>query len=278
MPFTQTGKARIYYETRGPSDGIPFVMIEGFTAQMVGWREGFLAELVARGLQPVIFDNRDVGLSQKFGGKDDVDGGYGISDMALDTLAVMDALGLERAHIAGQSMGGIIAQRLMIEHPDRIRSATLIYTLPASGRYRAQNLVSSGFEGPPVHLAREDAIAAYVEREALSKSPAYAFDAEWARELGTIMYDRCYAPEGNHRQWRALQQPFDHLSALVECTIPVSIIHGRDDGLVKAEAAFDLARALPGAELHLYPGMGHEVVEPLWPEFAAIAARTVARG
>lgn len=276
MPYTTSSGTRIYYETRG--SGEPLLMIEGFTAQLVGWREGFLAALVARGLQPVVFDNRDVGLSQKFGGEDDIDGGYGIADMAGDALAVADTLGIDKVHIMGQSMGGIIAQRLMIDHAERIRSATLIYTPPVAGRYRAQNLLKSGFDGAPERFAREEAIEAYVARERLSKSPAYDFDEIWARELGAVMYDRCYAPEGNHRQWRALQQPFDNLAALAECNIPASIIHGRDDGLVKVEAAFDLGAALRTAEVHVYPGMGHEIVEPLWNEFADIAARTVARG
>lgn len=277
MPYTTTGSARIYYETRGPDEAEPLILIEGYTAQMIGWREGFLERLVGRGLRPVIFDNRDVGLSQMFGGEDDLDGHYTISDMAGDVLAVMDALGLDRAHVAGQSMGGIILQRLMIEAADRLKTATLIYTPPAAGRYRAGNLVAASAVDAPVRLARPQAIQAYVDRERLSASPGYAFDEDWARELGGRMYDRRYAPEGNFRQWAALQKPFDHLEALAGCDLPAAIIHGRDDALIRMQAALDLGGVLSNAELHIYPGMGHEVVEPLWDEFASIIARTVGR-
>jgi pimeloyl-ACP methyl ester carboxylesterase len=109
VPITK-GDVQIYYETRGPRDGIPILLVQGFTWQLIGWREGFCQTLVDRGALVILYDNRDVGLSQKFGGPNDYDGGYSLADMASDGFAVLDDLGLESAHVVGASMGGMIAQ------------------------------------------------------------------------------------------------------------------------------------------------------------------------
>jgi pimeloyl-ACP methyl ester carboxylesterase len=111
------GDIQIYYETRGSSDGIPLLFIQGFTWQLIGWREEFCQKFVDRGAFVILYDNRDVGLSQKFGGPDDPDGGYGLEDMANDGLSVIDALGLQSAHVVGASMGGMIAQVMALSQP-----------------------------------------------------------------------------------------------------------------------------------------------------------------
>ena len=109
MSFTSGPGARMYFETMGPADGKPVLLIQGYTAQMIGWRDGFCQQLAARGLRVIRFDNRDVGLSDKCGGPFDLDGGYTLHDMAADGLRVLDALDLPHAHVVGQSMGGMIA-------------------------------------------------------------------------------------------------------------------------------------------------------------------------
>ena len=135
MPFCDAAGVEIYYETSGPADGAPLLLIEGFTAHLIGWHDEFCAKFIDRGLRVIRLDNRDVGLSQKMGGPQDLDAGYTLSDMARDAVGVLDALGLASAHVVGQSMGGMIAQVLAVEHCARVRSLSLFYTAPAIEGY-----------------------------------------------------------------------------------------------------------------------------------------------
>jgi pimeloyl-ACP methyl ester carboxylesterase len=278
MSYTSGHGAKIYYETMGPEDGIPVLLIQGYTAQMIGWRDGFCQALVERGLRVIRFDNRDVGLSEKFGGPLDLDGGYGLADMAADGFRVMDALGLPRAHVVGQSMGGMIAQVMAGTDPDRVSSLSLIYTAPGMDqRFFVPSLSDGSMSPVPVRLARADAIENYVGQERMAQSTDYAFNETWIRELGALAYDRCYAPDGGSRQWRAMMRWSGDFADHARMSMPVAVIHGRTDRLVKVEASIELGTRMPHSEVHLYPGMGHEVVEPLWSEFAGIIQRTIRR-
>ncbi|MGE3303834.1 MAG: alpha/beta fold hydrolase [Hyphomonadaceae bacterium] len=275
MPYAENGAAKIYYETEGA--GAPLLLIHGFTAQLVGWRAGLKAALVRAGFRLILLDNRDVGLSQKFGGPDDVDGGYDLSDMARDCVSVLDALGVGKAHVMGQSMGGMIAQLMALEHPDRTASAVFVYTTPNQGFRVGPQPSPHPMSLRPERLAREAAIAAWLERERECRSTAYMFDESWAATLGALNFDRSYAPDGNARQFHAMRRSYDRLPRLGEITLPTAILHGREDRLLEYNGSIAMAQAIPGAELHLYPGMGHELPAPLWEEFAAIARRTAAR-
>lgn len=278
MPYAQSASARIYYETRGADEGIPALFVEGFSVQMIGWREALLEKFVAKGARVIIFDNRDVGLSQQFGGPEDFDGGYSLEDMADDAFAVLDALGLESAHVVGQSMGGMIAQLMALRQPHRVRTLVLFYTAPGTDYVRSRD------EGAAINPAeiyttrpREEAIAALVERERLSQSTAYAFDETWVREWASRSYERCYAPAGIARQSAAIGRMPRVLAGLETVEQPAVIIHGRDDRLIDPAAALELARRLPQSELHLYPGLGHELARPLWSEWAEMLGRAITR-
>jgi pimeloyl-ACP methyl ester carboxylesterase len=276
MPMTK-GEVPIYYETRGQRGGVPLLFIQGFTWQLIGWREEFCKEFVDRGAFLILFDNRDVGLSKKFGGPSDYDGGYNLVDMALDGFSVLDDLGLASAHLVGASMGGMIAQSMALLQPDRVRSLNLIYSAPSiDQRYFVQQSAPD-----PVKLAmrheREVALKNFVEGDRASRSTAYDYDERWIQELGSRMYARCYAPEGLLRQGYAISRWATDLQALKQLQMPASIIHGRADGRIQVQASFDLARVLMNSELHIYPGLGHEIPEPLWSEFAAIIMRTASR-
>lgn len=276
MPITACD-AQIHYETRGPDDGLPFLFVQGFTAQLVGWREGFCRKFVERGARVILFDNRDVGLSRKYGGQGDFDGGYSLHDMAADGFAVLDDLGLASAHLVGASMGGMIAQCMALATPSRVRSLNLIYTTPT---FDPDYFVAESAANPAELAARherETAVETFVERERYSASPGFPYDEDWVRELGAIMYDRCYAPEGAIRQAYAMTRWVPQPDALGNLDMPSSIIHGRADARVRVQAAFDLERLLKDAEMHIYPGLGHEIPEPLWDEFAAIIMRTARR-
>src|SRR5271170_7298852 len=203
VPITK-GDVQIYYETRGPRDGIPILLVQGFTWQLIGWREGFCQTLVDRGALVILYDNRDVGLSQKFGGPDDYDGGYSLANMASDGFSVLDDLGLASAHVVGASMGGMIAQIMALSQPSRVRSLNLIYTTPSLDlRYFVQPETQLPIM-PKKGLERAEAIEDFIVRERASASTAYPYDVEWVRELGARAYDRCYAPEGVARQLAAM--------------------------------------------------------------------------
>src|SRR5215469_16772709 len=181
MPVTK-GDVQIYYETRGSRDGVPMLLAQGFTWQLIGWREGFCEKFGDRGAFVILYDNRDVGFSQKFGGPDDYDGGYSLTDMAGDGFSVLDDLGLASAHVVGASMGGMIAQIMALSQPSRVRSLNLIYTAPGiEPRYsvqpEAEAAVLSGRR-----LEREEALKEFVERERASASTAYPYDEEWIRD------------------------------------------------------------------------------------------------
>ncbi len=276
MPYAQSAGARIYYEARGDEHGVPVLFIEGFSVQMIGWRDAFLNKFVESGIRVVIFDNRDVGLSQKQGGPGDFDGGYTLEDMAEDGFAVLDDLGLESAHIVGQSMGGMIAQLMALRRPQRVRSLTLFYTAPGRSYLTMRN------QGPaqsPAELyayrPRAEAIAALVERERLSQSTVYAFNEVWVHEWATRSFERCYAPDGVARQAAAIARLPERIRGLETLDRPVVIIHGRDDRLIDSAAAVELGRLIRNSELHLYPGLGHELAEPLWDEWVAIITRSI---
>jgi pimeloyl-ACP methyl ester carboxylesterase len=253
------------------------LLVQGFTWQLIGWREGFCQKFVDRGAYVIVYDNRDVGLSQKFGGSDDYDGGYSLADMARDGFAVLDDLGLASAHIVGASMGGMIAQIMALSQPSRVRSLNLIYTAPSiDPRYfvpqetQAAEVLGKRFE-------RAEALEEFVVRERISASTAYPYDEAWVRELGARMYDRGYAPEGILRQLGAITRWAPTPEALGSLEMPSSIIHGRADNRIRVEASLDLGRLLKNSELHIYPGLGHEIPAPLWDEFATIIMRTAAR-
>ncbi len=277
MPHATSGNARIWYETLGDRAAPALLLVGGFSAQFLGWPDGFCSLLVERGFQVIRFDNRDVGLSQQFDGSGGNAPGYTIHDMARDGFAVLDDLGLPHAHVVGQSMGGMIAQAMASARPERVVSLTLVYTAPwidvdflpplatvsdmNFGRRTRAQFIDDAIAGARMHSTR-----------------TYPIDEAWVRRLAERSYDRAYTPAGVARQLQAmlidLGRPFADAARL---TMPVLLIHGRDDRQVHVSASLELARRLPHAELHLYPGMGHHFPEPLWIECRDAITRTARR-
>lgn len=278
MPYTETGSTKLFYEVLGDDAAPAVLLIEGFSAQLVGWRDGFCQTLIDRGFKVIRFDNRDVGLSQRFGGPEDLGPTYTLSTMADDACQLLDALGVESAHVVGQSMGGMIAQVMASERPERVASVTFIYTAPAvEERYflTLQDHSTMAFEP----MDRETFVETFLAQETFNCGPDYPVDEPWIREYGGRYHDRGLSPDGMMRQrWAILAgglgTPFTNLRAV---TMPSAVIHGRNDPLIHESAGIDLATALPRAELHLFPGMGHVIAQPLWGAFADIIARTAAR-
>jgi pimeloyl-ACP methyl ester carboxylesterase len=268
----------IHHDITGDNASEPLLLIEGLGAQMVGWRDGFVDCLVARGFQVVRFDNRDVGLSDLVAGEDQLGPCYTLSDMGGDVLRLLDRLGLASAHIVGQSMGGLISQILAITAPERVRSLSLFYTAPAFSAEFLTDEIIEILAAPPAPLpTRQAKIEDRVMRAHMSASPAYPFDEAWHTKLAEISIERCEREDGVSRQAAAVVTAGDWRESLGTVAMPVAIFHGRADRLVKVEAALDLGRRLATSEVHIYPGMGHEIAKPLWDDFADIIARTARR-
>lgn len=277
MPYTDSADVRLYYEVFGEADAPVLVLVSGGGAQLLAWDERFIEMLTDGGLRVVRFDNRDTGFSARFGGPDDVDGGYSLSDMAGDILRVLDDLGVESAHVAGHSMGGMMAQMLAIEHPERVRSLGLLSTIPGQSPRYVLHGERPELAEPPVRITREQAVA--FTEAALQAAPAGRYDPQVAWHIAATgeAYDRGYFPEGFSRQWAALRRAPERLEDLKAVTVPTLVLHGRDDDVLHWASAVDIAEAIPGAELQVHADMGHLIPHELWPDIATALLRTAAR-
>ena len=256
MPeFTKSDGGVLFYDVRGPADGAPFLLIEGLSAHMLGWRDEFCDRFVRAGYRVIRLDNRDVGFSEHYPGKS-----YGISDMADDVHELIDHLGVAPVHVVGQSMGGMITQELALRHPRDVASVTLLYTT-ASSRHVT---LDESRQAPQRAATREEAIELHVTQERVCASRDYSFDEAWKRELGGLMYDRCYDPDGVARQLEAVHKHALVPAALARLTAPTLIIHGTADRLIPHRASIQLHEAIPGSDLWLVEGMGHDLPRGAW--------------
>ena len=281
MPVTTVDEVRIHFETLGDDAAEPLVLIGGGATQLIDWRDEFCALLVAEGFRVIRFDHRDTGLSHRFGGGvDAVDGGYSVAEAAEDVLRVLDTLGIASAHLAGHSMGGIMAQYLAIDHPDRVRSMAILSAIPGlDPAYLAPSELAAGDAEPVSYpaLSRAEAIEQFVAYQRLMHVTAYDFDEDDEREHAARQIDRGYEPNGFQRHGAALRRAEDRLERLRGVTAPTAVVHGRLDPQLLPLAAELTADAIPGAELHIIEGMGHRLERQLWPDYVAIIAGNARR-
>ena len=278
MPHTKTDEIEIYYDVVGNENDPVIVLIAGGGAQLIAWRPEFCALLVAEGFRVVRMDNRDVGLSHRFGGAEDIDGGYELGDMADDILRVLDDLGVEAAHLVGHSMGGMMAQMTAIEHPERVRSLGLLSTIPGQDPRYVLHDDRPEWQVVPERYPREVIVAAVTEFAAPVAGKRYNDDQEWSAWAAGEAFDRGYAPEGMSRQWAALLRAPERLDRLRAVAVPTLVFHGRDDELLHWVSAVDIAEAIANAELQVHPDMGHLIPTELWPALASGIVRAAKRG
>ena len=271
-------------EDHGSPAGEPLVLIMGLGMQLLAWPDEFVAMLVARGFRVIRFDNRDIGLSQRYdelgvpnlmfdslrytlGMK--VKAPYTVADMADDTAALLDALGIRAAHICGASMGGMIAQQLAVRHPERVKSLTLIMTSSGARGLPGPSLKvrSALISRPPDVSDLERVITHYVKLNRLIGSPDYPADEAEMRARLALSLRRSYRPQGTARQMVAIVADGDRSPLLSRVGQPTQIIHGQADPLVPVAAGSDLHVKIAGAEIDLIPGMGHDLPQALWPRF-----------
>ncbi|HEX4816812.1 MAG TPA: alpha/beta hydrolase [Nonomuraea sp.] len=262
----------IAYESFGPPSGRPLLLIMGLGTQLLHWDEEFCRLLVDQGHQVVRFDNRDTGLSTHFHAagvpRPGTPAPYLLDDMADDAIGLMDALGWPSAHVAGASMGGMIAQAMAVRHPGRVLTLTSIMSTPgpevAPPTAAAAAVLMSA--APPDRAAvLEQALRTW----SVIGSPGYALDRERITTLTGLAYDRCFDPAGTARQLAAIMASGGRTEALARLTIPALVLHGEDDPLVPVEGGRATAAAIPGARLVTYPGMGHDLPRALWPAVVA---------
>ncbi len=272
-------------EDHGSPQGEPLLLIMGLGMQLLGWHEDFVATLVARGFRVIRFDNRDIGLSQSFHAAGvpklaiesiryalglSVKSPYTLGDMAADSVAVLDALGIARAHVCGASMGGMIAQRLAANHPERVKSLTLMMTSSGSRRLPGPSLkVRGAMISRPKDARVPSIVEHYVNLYGLIGSPAFPPGKDYLRERFTRSITRSYRPAGTARQMVAIAADGDRTPLLAGLRPPTHVIHGAADPLVPVPAGRDLAARIPGATLDVIDGMGHDLPKELWPRFGA---------
>jgi pimeloyl-ACP methyl ester carboxylesterase len=249
----------------------------GLGAQMVGWHRDF-CEALAVDRQVVRFDNRDVGESQWLEGTVDLpacasgdtsSAVYTLEDMADDTAGLLDVLAFDSAHVVGASMGGMVAQTLAIRHPQRVRSLTSIMsTTGEAGIAQPTEAATAALMSPPA-TSREEAMERALEVNAVIGSPGYSRNEQDIRDRAAQAWDRGVNPAGFARQLAAVYASGDRTQRLHSLDMPTLVVHGEDDPLVPVAAGRATAAAIPGAELWLIPGMGHDLPRPLWPALIA---------
>jgi len=277
------------YETFGDPADPPVLLVMGLATQMLGWPDELCAALAERGHFVVRFDNRDIGLSthlhdapaadlEALMGGDTSSASYTLADMARDVAGLIDALGLPSAHLVGASMGGMIAQTVAIEHPARVRSLTSIMSTtgdPSVGEPTPEAIAV--LLAPPVDT-REAVQDRTVESYRVIGSPAYPLDEPALRERAARSFDRAHDPAGVGRQLAAILASPDRTERLRELDLPTVVIHGAADVLVGVSGGKATAEAIPGAELVVIDGMGHDFPRGLFAEIVDRIAAVVARG
>ena len=274
MPATTASGIEIYFETFGDVSDPTVLLINGFTSQLLSYPEDFCEQLASRGFHVIRFDNRDVGLSHKTPGPAPAVGGkpaYRLSDMARDAIGILDALDIERAHIVGVSMGGMIAQRVAIEHPQRVLTLTSIMSTTGNTSVGGSTPEAIQALMTPPPREREAYIEHSVRTTKAIQGPLWT--EELARERAAAAYDRCFHPVGAAFQLAAIMVDGDRTELLGKLTCPTLVIHGRVDPLVGLSAGEATAAAVPGAELIVLDEMGHDLPQKLWPEITGAIAK-----
>jgi pimeloyl-ACP methyl ester carboxylesterase len=270
------------YDTVGARVDPALLLVMGYGAQMIAWPLALRERLAAGGRYVISFDNRDCGLSSKLDGEGaevteviaaasagDFDtarelAAYTLSEMAADGVALLDALGIERAHVVGASMGGMIAQTMAIEHPDRLLTLTSMMSTTGEPEFGRSTPEARQVLLTPPPADRAGYVEA-AERALVWRSKKYP-DLAGARELAAESYDRCYAPAGVARQLAAMVASGSRADALRSLRTPTLVLHGLDDTLITPSGGERTAALISDARLLLLEDMGHDRPEPLWPQ------------
>jgi pimeloyl-ACP methyl ester carboxylesterase len=271
------GEVELVYESIGDPADPALLLVMGLGMQLIHWDLEFCEGLAERGFRVIRFDNRDAGLSTKIDAPVPnvmramagfpVRAPYLLDDMANDSFGLLDHLGIERAHVTGVSMGGMIAQTMAIRRPERVLSLGSMLSTTGDRRVGTPKLRVWSVLMRRAPQQRDAYIEYFVRVFKMIGSPRYPVDEARMRERAAATYDRYHNPAGTARQLAAILASGSRTAALRRLDVPTVVIHGKSDPLVPFRAGVATARAIPGAELVAFPGMGHDVPRELWPRF-----------
>jgi pimeloyl-ACP methyl ester carboxylesterase len=286
--FCRIGDIDLCYETFGDPADPAVLLIMGLGTQMLGWQEEFCEQLAARGFFVVRYDNRDIGRSTVLGEapiptigqilrRDKRAASYTLAEMAADGVGLLDHLGIERAHLVGASMGGMIAQTIAARRPERVLSLCSIMSSTGS-RWRGQPALRTYSKFlKPMSGDRQGYIDQAADLFAWIGSPGFDRDEPALRDLLGRMYDRGHDPGSSARQLAAILASGDRTTELRHITAPTVVIHGTNDKLVAPSGGRATARAIPGARLVTITGMGHDLPRGAWPQILDAIVENAAR-
>ena len=287
MPTVTTPNTgiEIFYEDRGDPSAEVILLVMGLGAQMTLWPDELVAALVGDGFRVIRYDNRDIGLSQKFEGARapslpiqvlrkkigfPAKVPYTLKDMADDGIGLLDALGVERAHVVGASMGGMIAQLMAVHHGARLASLTSIMSTTGNGKLpQAEKHAIDALVAPIQSMEEESLVAHGLNIAKNIGSPGFPFDPDQQRERVLLNMRRSVYPAGLPRQLAAIIDDGCRRSRLAKVTVPTLVMHGEADPLVKLAAGEDTAKHISGARLVTIPGWGHDLPLALIPRIAS---------
>ncbi len=273
MPYAPNDECKLYFETFGSPSDPTLLLVNGLSSQCIMYKAEWCERFVAAGFQVIRFDNRDVGLSTHFGDAplDDQGAAYRLGDMAADAVAVLDAAGVERAHVMGLSMGGMIVQQLAIDHRDRLLSITSVMSTTGEEQYGQPTPEAIAQLTSTPATDREAAVQRHFAGQRIWGSPAFADEQRW-RTDAEESYDRCFDPSGVTRQFFAIRASGSRAAALPSVTTPTLVIHGNKDTLIDISGGRRTAELIPDAKFIEIDGMGHDYPPELWDRWVSEVA------
>jgi len=292
MATIRANNIDIAYELSGPVDGTPLLLVMGYASQMTSWPDEFHRAFSDAGFRVIRFDNRDTGLGHKHHGilpdfravakamaegkKPDVP--YTLNDMADDAAALLDELGVQSAHVAGASMGGMIAQLVALRHPAKARSLiSLMSTTSDPSLPRSDPKAQEALMAKPPAEDKASVVEHATKSRLVIGSPAFPEDQDKVRARFAMNYDRGYYPEGAIRQWGAIMATPPRTEQLKKLKCRALVIHGDADILIKPEAGRHTAACIPGAELKIVEGWGHNMPIAAVPTIAGAMTDFITR-
>ena len=286
--FAKVGNVELCYETFGDPSDAPLLLIMGLGTQMIAWHEDFCGQLAQRGFHVIRYDNRDVGRSTRFDSfppprttellrQKPKRLAYTLRDLAGDAAGLLDALGHESAHVVGASMGGMVGQLLAIHHPERVRSFVSIMSTTGARWVGQPAAAVYPFFMKPMPKTKSEYIERGLKLWGLIGSPGFPTPEEDRRAQLELAYERGLSPAGTMRQLGAIVDSGNRSRDLRRIKAPTLVIHGTRDKMIRVSGGKATARAIPGAELELIDGMGHDLPRGIWPRLIDGIERTAAR-
>lgn len=280
LAFAKTNGIELAYDTFGYSSDPPLLLIMGLGVQMVVWDDKFCEQLAGRGYRVIRFDNRDIGLSTYFRDKgvpnisalmdaqsrgESLTVPYTLSDMADDAAGLLDALGIDSAHVVGLSMGGMIGQVMALRFPERMKSLTSLMSTTGDPTLPPPQPEALAVLVIPIPAERSAYIAGWLNVWRVLSGPKIQVEESLARKWAELSHDRGLNPDGFLRQMAAVVASGNRKEWLKNLTVPTLVVHGDADPLVSVECGIDTANSIPGAKLQIIEGMGHTLPEAVWP-------------